>query len=159
MSTVEENAIRRPWYREPMVWLVILFPMLAVCGGITTLFLAVRSDDGLVVDDYYKRGLEINKTLERDHQAETYALKAKLDVNPETHAFSMNLAADRSFTYPAQITVTFVHATRSGLDRRMLALRQDGTLYTGALPQLAKGDWYVHLEADNWRLIDKLRIR
>ena len=54
----------RPWFREPWVWLLIALPASAVLGGMVTIWIAVDSDDGLVVDDYYKRGLEINKKLD-----------------------------------------------------------------------------------------------
>ena len=67
-----------PWYKESYVWLLIFFPLLAVIGGIVTTILAVQSDDGLVVDDYYKQGLEINRTLERDQVAVDYNLDADI---------------------------------------------------------------------------------
>ena len=35
----------RPWYREPMVWLVISIPLAAVIGGLVTLGLAIRGGD------------------------------------------------------------------------------------------------------------------
>ncbi|TAK53620.1 MAG: hypothetical protein EPO25_09960 [Gammaproteobacteria bacterium] len=38
----------RPWYREPMVWLVIAIPFAAVIGGLVTLGLAIRGGDALV---------------------------------------------------------------------------------------------------------------
>ena len=55
----------RAWYREPLVWLLISFPLTAVIAGFFTLYLAIISSDGLVVDDYYHRGKEINKSLAR----------------------------------------------------------------------------------------------
>ena len=53
---------KKPWYREFYVWLVIFFPVLAIVAGFYTLKLAIESDDGLVEDDYYKQGIEINRT-------------------------------------------------------------------------------------------------
>ncbi len=38
----------RPWYREPMVWLVIGIPLAAVIGGLVTLGLAIRGGDTVV---------------------------------------------------------------------------------------------------------------
>ena len=73
--------MKKPWYREPFVWLVILFPASAVIGGMITISLAISSDDGLVVDDYYKRGLEINRTLERDKAAARHGIQATLGFN------------------------------------------------------------------------------
>ena len=53
------------WYREPIMWLVIAFPLTAVIVGFVSLALAIRSDDGMVEDDYYKQGMTIH-----DHETE-----------------------------------------------------------------------------------------
>ena len=47
---------KKPWHRQPWVWLLIALPMTAVIGGMVTIYIAVTTSDGLVVDDYYKRG-------------------------------------------------------------------------------------------------------
>ena len=73
-----------PWHREPLVWLVIAFPLAAVIGGFATLYLAIRSWDGLVVDDYYKKGLEINKVLARDELAQQSGYTASVAVDDAT---------------------------------------------------------------------------
>jgi hypothetical protein len=52
------------WYRQRWPWLLIAGPALVVVASIATAWLAVKSDDGLVTDNYYKRGLLINRTLE-----------------------------------------------------------------------------------------------
>ena len=57
------HKLKKPWYREPWVWLMIALPASAVVGGIITIYLAVSTSDGLVVDDYYKRGKAINLDL------------------------------------------------------------------------------------------------
>ena len=56
----------KPWYREPWPWLLMSGPAIVVVAGIITTVLAVRTHDGLVVDDYYKQGLAVNKDLSRD---------------------------------------------------------------------------------------------
>jgi len=33
----------RAWYQNPMVWLVIFFPAVAVVGGISTIFIAINT--------------------------------------------------------------------------------------------------------------------
>ena len=60
----------QPWYREPWPWFLILLPMSAVVASMITIWLAVKSADGLVEDDYYKQGIGINKILDRDQAAE-----------------------------------------------------------------------------------------
>jgi len=43
--------------------LLIAGPAIVVVAGIATTVIAVRSDDGLVAADYYKRGLLVNRRL------------------------------------------------------------------------------------------------
>ncbi|MDH5205438.1 MAG: FixH family protein [Hylemonella sp.] len=54
----------RPWWRFGHVWLVIAGPAIVIVAGFVTLYLAMSAPDPLVSDDYYRQGIEINKTLE-----------------------------------------------------------------------------------------------
>src|SRR3569623_1841960 len=63
----------KPWYREPWPWFLMSLPATAVAAGLTTVWIAYQSADGLVVGDYYKEGLAINQPLERDAAARTLA--------------------------------------------------------------------------------------
>jgi hypothetical protein len=60
----------QPWWRHGHVWLIIAGPALVVVAGFVTLVIAIRVPDPVVADDYYRRGLDINKTLaaEKDLQ-------------------------------------------------------------------------------------------
>ncbi len=53
----------QPWWKFPLVWMVIAGPAIVVVAGFATLWLAIRMPDPVVADDYYRQGLEINKTL------------------------------------------------------------------------------------------------
>jgi len=147
-----------PWYKEYYVWFLILFPTLAVIGGIATTILAVQSDDGLVVDDYYKQGLEINRTLERDQVALDYNLDAKINLDQELEEVSIAMSATSEFVYPDNLSVTFLHATRSGLDKEVHMLLTQDNIYRGNLSVLTAGKWYVHIQYDNWRLIKTITV-
>jgi hypothetical protein len=59
-KTLEPDA---PWWKFPLVWMVIAGPAIVVVAGFVTLWLALRAPDPLVAGDYYRQGLEINKTL------------------------------------------------------------------------------------------------
>jgi hypothetical protein len=52
-----------PWWRYGYVWLVIAGPAIVVVAGFVTLGLALSSPNPLVAQDYYRKGIEINKTL------------------------------------------------------------------------------------------------
>lgn len=68
----------KPWWHYGHVWLVIAGPAIVVVAGFITLAIALRVPDPLVAEDYYRRGLEINKTLaEREGQAMAPALQGR----------------------------------------------------------------------------------
>lgn len=53
----------QPWWKFGHVWLVIAGPAIVVVAGIATVVIAVRTPDPVVAQDYYRRGIEINRTL------------------------------------------------------------------------------------------------
>jgi uncharacterized protein len=61
-NEIPGNAL--PWWKHGHVWLVIAGPAVVVIAGFVTLFIAVRIPDPIVAEDYYRQGIEINKTLE-----------------------------------------------------------------------------------------------
>lgn len=61
---MKDSDQNQAWWKYGHVWLVISGPVAVILAGITTVIIAVRSPDPVLAEDYYKRGLEINKTLE-----------------------------------------------------------------------------------------------
>ncbi|HVZ43409.1 MAG TPA: FixH family protein [Ramlibacter sp.] len=66
--TTTNDAKTLPWWKHGHVWLVISGPAVVVVAGFATLFLALRTPDPVVAGDYYRRGIEINKTLRAEHK-------------------------------------------------------------------------------------------
>jgi hypothetical protein len=131
---------------------LVLIPASAVIMGIFAITLSVLSYDGLVVDDYYKRGLEINRQLARDKAAATYALAATVDLDRRTGMAEVRLASNGNFNPPEALKFNLYHATRSGLDRQVSLQRLAPNKYIGRIPTLSSGDYHLQLEADDWRL-------
>ena len=52
-----------PWWKFPLVWMVFGLPAAVVVASFITLYLAVSRPDAVLAEDYYRRGVEINKTL------------------------------------------------------------------------------------------------
>lgn len=159
MTVPNKNTDVIPWYKQGYVWLVILFPMLAVIGGIATIIIAVKSNDGLVVDDYYKKGLEINRVIERDKQADFYKISADITLDKELQEISILLSASNQFRYPEKLSVKLLNATRPGFDQNIMLVLTEANIYRGNMPALVLGKWYVHIESDDWRVIKTLRIK
>jgi hypothetical protein len=137
------------WYRDRWPWLLMLGPAIVVVAGFATLWIAIRSDDGLVADDYYKRGLAINQTLERTHRGADLNVSARVDIAADGQAV-VQLRADGPM--PPVIRLHLVHPTRAGLDDAAdLVPRSDGR-YAGRLHAVAAGRWMIIVETGDWRL-------
>jgi uncharacterized protein len=59
----EIPTMSAPWWRHGHVWMLIAGPAAVVVAGTATIVLAVRNPDPVLAPDYYRRGIEINKTL------------------------------------------------------------------------------------------------
>lgn len=144
-----------PWYRHPYVWLLISFPAMAVIGGIAMLVVAIQTDDGLVEDDYYKKGLEINRTFERDRAAADKKLSAELIPGDDRQTLQVILRGNEKLRAPDSITISFIHATRKGLDQELILPAAGAGIYRGSMPDIPPGIWNVHIEAQDWRLLQR----
>jgi hypothetical protein len=77
MSTSPASQTPAPWWRHGYVWLLIAGPATVVVAGIATLVIAVRSPDPVLAHDYYRRGIEINKTLAAKQEALVPAVQGR----------------------------------------------------------------------------------
>jgi hypothetical protein len=147
----------RPWYREPWPWLLMAAPAAAVIMGIVMVVLGVRSEDGLVVDDYYKRGLAINQVLDREARAAALGLEASLAFSAGRERVSVALAGRPRADEGA--TLRLVHPTRSGQDQIVVLAAGSGGVLEGALLPPSPGVWRLVLEGDRgtWRLAGEWR--
>jgi hypothetical protein len=153
-----------PWYREPWPWLLMAGPATVVVAGFVTLSFAISSFDGLVVDDYYKQGLTVNKSLGRADAALAAGIQAQLQTLANG-TMALDLRADSAdFFPPAQLNLTLAHATRAGFDKKVAVIRvtaPTGGSATGStryllrepLSALPPGRWHLQLRnADAWQL-------
>lgn len=147
----------RPWYREPMVWLVIAIPLASVIMGLVLLRIAMVHRDGLVVDDYYWQGKTINRVLARDRRASELGLASRLKLEPERGTATMSVSAEQPVGLPATLELKLLHATRAGRDKVLLMRRTAADIYKAALPPLEPGRWDVQVGTEEWRLVGRLR--
>lgn len=52
-----------PWWKFGYVWLVFAGPAVVVVASFVTFYLAVTRPDPVISEDYYQKGIDINKTL------------------------------------------------------------------------------------------------
>lgn len=142
-------AQRTPWYRQRWPWFIMLGPAIVVVAGFVTLYIAWRTDDGLVADDYYKHGLAINQTLARTAKSAALDLAATVDIERDG---TVHARLSSNGALPPVVKLRLLHPTRAGLDRTAdLALGPDGR-YAGHVAGSAPGRQLVIVEAPDWRL-------
>ncbi len=141
-----------PWYRHFWVWVLILLPLAVITAGLYTLFIAGEHPDALVVDDYYREGLAINRRLDREAAARARGIRARLSLDRRG---GLTLRPERGFgrSLP-ELELAFIHPTRPERDRR-LSLRADGSgIYRSDGVNITGGRWHIRLRApaEGWQL-------
>jgi len=146
------GGLTTAWYREPWVWALIAGPALVVVAGAFTVFLAIRSDDGVVADDYYRQGLTINRVLHRQEKSQALAMAASVFFAADGRLVRVKVGGKAAPA--AELKLMLVHATRSGRDQRITLKKTSDGSFEGQLRPLAPGTWRVVLEDDSagWRL-------
>ncbi len=139
-----------PWYRQFWPWFLIMLPASVVVAGLTTLVIANRHADDLVVDEYYKDGLAINRQLEKQQRARELGIGAELLV--EGRSIMVQTSGPvRSSTLQLRLS----HPMEADRDFE-LALDNFGSgVFRGTLPQSIAQRWHWILEspgATPWRL-------
>lgn len=155
-----ETGNKKPWYRQPLVWLVIAFPATAVVGGISLLILSLNIDTALVVDDYYKRGKEINLVLTRDKKAVELGIRGVSIYSNDKLQLSVTLGSKEGYAFTDEdLTVELMHATRGGMDVKQVLNQSGPGLYQTDLKQkLAKGPWIVQVSTNDWRIHGRIHV-
>jgi hypothetical protein len=134
----------KPWYREPWPWILMSGPAaVIVAGAITT--------DGLVADDYYKRGLGINAVLKREQVAAQRGIEARVE------RAGGEVRVQLRGTDPPAVFLNLAHATRAGNDVRLRLERAADGSYRAALPPLAAGRWRAVVDdpRGEWRVVQE----
>jgi hypothetical protein len=140
-----------PWYREPWPWILMSGPATVIVAGLATAWIAYATSDGLVADDYYKRGLAINAVLKRERTAVQRGIDARVvRSDREVRVYLRGVE-------PPVLFLSLVHATRAGNDVRMRVPRAPDGSYQAALPRLAAGHWRAVVDdpRGEWRVVQE----
>jgi hypothetical protein len=78
---VDRNKPGRPWYREPMMWLVLGGPALVVVASLSTYAIAVHKSDPVIERDAVTEAERVGKELTPEQRESLLpALKARNHV-------------------------------------------------------------------------------
>ena len=138
------------WYRQFWPWFLILLPGTAVVASLYTLIIANQYADDLVVDDYYKEGLAINRQLKRQNEARVLELKATFTSQQRQLDIQLEGPIEAS-----QLRLLLSHAMESDQDFAVPVQQIGRGHYRVLLPQVLKGRWHWTLDegvSSHWRL-------
>ncbi len=145
-----------PWYRQFWPWVLIALPASSIVTSGLLILAAIADPDGLVVDNYYKEGLALNRNLAVQRQAEAMGLRADFIFYPEAGTVRVLVEAAE----PQQATLRLVHPTRARKDLQSELYRDMHGGLSGVIGVPRQGYWRIVLEpADaSWRLVGRLAL-
>lgn len=152
-----ESPGSAPWYQYPWVWFVFCVPLSAVVFGVVMIVSANYQPDDLVVDDYYKEGMGINRRLEMDEQARLTGATFRLSaVTDEGAVFEVRGAAEA-------LQLQLFHVTDRSRDLAITLKSLGNEVYVADSEELSQrlreaGIWYLEVRDDSnkWRLRQRL---
>lgn len=158
MTTNIGNRSSKPWYREPWPWFLMAGPAIVIVAGSLTAWLAVASSDGLVTDDYYRKGLAAGQTVAQSRRATELGIRAGMRLTEAGVSIRLE-GKSADMPIPSALHVTLSHPTRAGIDQKSL-LRRAGELYVGELHLPTSGHWLVLIEDEekSWRLMGSVML-
>ncbi len=138
------------WYRVPIVWMVIGIPLFSVVFTLSIVWISVKTFDGVVEDDYYRKGLEINRDLARDRYANSINLQAFGKIIGDK--LNVQFESDVGEVWPDRLQLGFYHPTVANRDVILDLRHTSSGQYSASLSALGHGKWNVITGTDAWRL-------
>ncbi|MEH6590875.1 MAG: FixH family protein [Halioglobus sp.] len=139
-----------PWYRQFWPWFLIMLPASVVVAGLTTVYIAHEGADDLVIDEYYKNGLAINRQLEKIERASTAGIAAELEFS--AHSVAVTISGDVT---AEKLNLTLSHPLEADRDFLVVLTRIEPGFYAAVLEQAIFSRWHWSLENQDqprWRL-------
>lgn len=140
----------QPWYQQFWPWFLILLPASVVVASLYTMYLASSGADDLVVDDYYKDGLAINRQLEKKQRSEALGISAR----PIFRDGQVTVRVDGPVEVAA-LDLLLSHPLEADRDFALVVTRSGPGIYRGELTDTVAPRWHWTLELpgpDGWRL-------
>jgi len=150
-----QNTNTKPtaWYKQFWPWFLLVPLIVTVIVGMTMLTFSIQVFDGTVNDNYYKEGLAINQTLERDHNATKLGMSAEVKVDSLTGDVLVTLDGQLE-SWPTELKLDFINPTRAAKDYGITLSQIADNHYRGQVEKAPLNLWYMDISAEsgNWRL-------
>lgn len=143
-----------PWYRQFWPWFLIALPGTVVIASFFTLWLAIKSPNPLVVDDYSRIARSTERRMERDQAAA--ALGARAELRFLANAGLVEVRLQPASLVPESLELRLSHPLLEHRDL-VVPLARSPDAWSGRLEPL-EGRWYLQLYPGDrsWRLSGEL---
>lgn len=158
MNRDSSHQTSTPWYKIPIVWLMIALPASSVVLGAALLIIAVKNADDVVADDWYKQGRTINRNLDNEAVAQRFGLAVTFELHSDkTHA---QLSAKTPIAWPEQLQLALRHPAFAKEDKVLALAHQGEGHYIGEAIHYNGHDAIVTITPiDNyWRLQHRVSL-
>ena len=119
--------------------------------------LAILTDDGLVIDDYYQDGKHINQVLACDEAARDWQTQVHVVFDLEMRVLSADLSSN-DMAQVDTLACRLMHPTRSDFDQQLTLYRgPDGCLH-GDFVGLTEARWIVQVGTQHWHLVGRIDL-
>jgi hypothetical protein len=126
-------------------------PFVVIVGSLASAWLALKSDDGVVAQDYYKPGSPINPRLESVATTPARELGATITVGAGG-AVRVRMEGGGTGAAPRSLRLTVARPAASAREEIVILQPNPDGDYVGVLGAQPPGRWIVTLESAAWRL-------
>ncbi len=147
-----------PWYHQFWPWFIIALPTFAVIAGLYTLWLAIQTEDSLVVRSDDGMNVVTERNLAAEQAAVRLGLIAELNIQLETGAVVVTISSLPNVDFPTSLQLRMRHPTLASRDAVIDLVQAipnaDGEpTWAGHFVRPQSGRFYVTLSSGNdWRL-------
>lgn len=127
---------------NPVLWMVIALPVIAVVASTASYFLAATRGDRELPADYHWEGQAFDRDEARFALARSQGLTAQVQVDAAAGRCEVTLPAAAG----AQLHLDLTHPTETASDRHVVLAREgDSARYGAACAPLAAAHWWVQV--------------
>lgn len=152
---IPKKPVQDLWYKEPWMLLVLGGPLIVVIAAIITGVIAWQGEDKVVARDYYKQGININRTLQKDAKASELKMRAETRFDPASDKISLRLEGKTIFPETILFSIS-THSSASTYEssHKIKLHRTKLNVFEGSLnaPSVGLQLWHVQIETADWRL-------
>ena len=135
---------------------------LSVTANMTMLYFSITSNDGLVEDNYYSKGLNYQKEIDREKLQQKLGWTALLNHTSNTYTVIARNINNTPLEH-ANISLNFFRPSKSGFDQDIFLKEVNPGIYQADVDLKLKGNWNVTTEIRKnnslWKKKEKITIK